>query len=580
MTVATLPAALAPWAAWLGLFPEAHARTLGPLVQRLAAAIGPLALPTVAAEGEPDGFGGLDRRGGYERLLISEWLLAEVAPDEFMRRAAMGEHAFLRVERRAPARARTCVALFDVGPTQLGSPRIAHIAALIALLRRADAGGASLAWGALQRPDEPLERAAIPASVKALLARRSAAVVAERELDAWRARAEQDGWTDVWIVGQPAALASRWPRVGSVEVREPIAADVRELIATVRGADGRVARTRLPLPDGPGCVRLIRDPFPAAPTAVAGARVTTRRVPVTNLVISACGEQVFAGARGGGVIAYPIPHSASGGVGRPKLHFSEKGQAPAAVGWLHRGPAALIVDGDVALLQRRVSRRSSHRRTTTHRPFAAGGELRPLVFRGERTLVVDGEVRLLDLGPPATAESEAHTNFVMSGTVALAGGPGWVAFVACRDDTELALQRLHIEAEGKPPFVQVVGIAADGVFFAHGLGGHCLAAIGVAERWTIHSVAGTVAELTVPGEVVGFVASTKPALIVLDPGRRSFTLHDADGPRRLLTTAEPVRHATVAVVSGHLAYLTESGTVVVLRPPYVAPLASFVAEDR
>src|SRR5687768_17876785 len=45
---------------------------------------------------------------------------------------------------------------FDAGPNQLGSPRIAQIAALIVLSRRAEAAGVRFAWGILQEPDAPL----------------------------------------------------------------------------------------------------------------------------------------------------------------------------------------------------------------------------------------------------------------------------------------------------------------------------------------------------------------------------------------------------------------------------------------
>src|SRR5579863_2548513 len=83
MTAIELPRALAPWAEYLDIFPREVVVALGPIVQRLDAAIGPLRLRSRSGQGEPDGIDGLARRGTYERLLLTEWLLADEMPDEF-----------------------------------------------------------------------------------------------------------------------------------------------------------------------------------------------------------------------------------------------------------------------------------------------------------------------------------------------------------------------------------------------------------------------------------------------------------------------------------------------------------------
>ncbi|HSF40711.1 MAG TPA: hypothetical protein VLT87_13030, partial [Thermoanaerobaculia bacterium] len=140
MTV-ELPRPLAPWRPWLAIFPRDLALSLGPVLQRLSFAVGPLRMERASGEGDPDGFDGLAQRGPYERLLPSEWLLADEAPEEFLRRAAGGEHTFLHLARPVPGGSHLSVALFDAGPGQLGSPRIAQLAALIVLARRAEAAG-------------------------------------------------------------------------------------------------------------------------------------------------------------------------------------------------------------------------------------------------------------------------------------------------------------------------------------------------------------------------------------------------------------------------------------------------------
>src|SRR5207249_6830439 len=110
------------------------------------------------------------------------------APDEFTRRAAMGEHAFLQVARREPAGARVSVALFDGGPNQLGAPRLVHLAALIVLARRAEVAGAPFAWGVAQQPAGPLFTTVTGATLMRLLDARGPYEGRDVDLEVWRRR--------------------------------------------------------------------------------------------------------------------------------------------------------------------------------------------------------------------------------------------------------------------------------------------------------------------------------------------------------------------------------------------------------
>src|SRR5258706_1774327 len=132
-----LPKSLLHWSEQLDIFPIESSTALGPMIQRLAAAIGPLRVSHLPGSGDPDGFHGITRRGDYERLLLSEWLLADELPDEFTRRAAMSEHVFFQIERKEPFSTKRSIALFDSGPHQLGSSRIGQLAVLIVLAHRA-----------------------------------------------------------------------------------------------------------------------------------------------------------------------------------------------------------------------------------------------------------------------------------------------------------------------------------------------------------------------------------------------------------------------------------------------------------
>jgi hypothetical protein len=147
-----LPPLLQPWTAWLSLFPDDLAQTLGQLLLRLQPLLGPLHRHSARMAVEPAGIGDIVRRGSYDRLLASEWALADSVPEEFLRRAANGELLFMGPE---PANSETslrCVALFDAGPAQLGEPRLAHLALFILLARRAELAGAAFHWGILQQP--------------------------------------------------------------------------------------------------------------------------------------------------------------------------------------------------------------------------------------------------------------------------------------------------------------------------------------------------------------------------------------------------------------------------------------------
>jgi hypothetical protein len=99
-----LPALLAPWQSWLALLSLDVASFLARSAGLLEPLLGGVTPKFSSAETVLEGLGGLDRRGDYARLSMSEWLLADAFPDEFLRRALMHEHLFLAPEIR-PVRA-------------------------------------------------------------------------------------------------------------------------------------------------------------------------------------------------------------------------------------------------------------------------------------------------------------------------------------------------------------------------------------------------------------------------------------------------------------------------------------------
>src|SRR5262249_15092529 len=137
-----LPRDLQPWARLLELFPRDLAMALGSLIQRLAPSIMSLRPAPLTGRAEPEGYSGLDTRGNFELLTPGELLWAEELPEEFERRAVMGEQMFFKRQLIEPSAAATSVALFDSGPEQSGEPRVLQIALLILLAARAEAAGA------------------------------------------------------------------------------------------------------------------------------------------------------------------------------------------------------------------------------------------------------------------------------------------------------------------------------------------------------------------------------------------------------------------------------------------------------
>src|SRR5258708_34015049 len=101
-----LPRPLAVWEPQLRIFPEEIALALGPLIQRVAAVVGAYHPSHAGGHVFPDGFAGLAKRGTYERLIASDWMLGDEMPEGFMRRSVMGEQLFWEVAGPDPARTR------------------------------------------------------------------------------------------------------------------------------------------------------------------------------------------------------------------------------------------------------------------------------------------------------------------------------------------------------------------------------------------------------------------------------------------------------------------------------------------
>jgi len=346
--VIELPAALAPWAGELALLSTDLALTLAPWVGRLAVAIGDLSENRTSRTAEPDGYGGLARRGPYERLVTTEWALAELYPDEFLRRAAAGEHLFLDLTRRGPRRAQRSIAVVSAGPSQLGAPRLAHLAALIVLSRRAAASGAAFSWGVLEDAAHGLGDGLDAGAIRRLLDARTAAVAGAGAIDTWRTAIDDGadrGDADWWLIGGPELVpAARRAGAACLAVRDLLEPDARAIEIEVHRR-GPTARLRLELPAPDVCARLLRDPLRRG----GATRVAPAPAPAITVRFSApagSSPKLLVQLAGGDLQCWPVPSSPRDRLGQPHRCAGRPREWMVAVGVRKRGVLAVTASPD------------------------------------------------------------------------------------------------------------------------------------------------------------------------------------------------------------------------------------------
>ena len=130
-----------------------HPASVGRMARRLLHVVEPTGQAPRTGLGAPLGVSGFHMRGPWERLLHSEWALADEVPIEFLRRAADRELRFSELERERPRPPEVLEVRFDSGPSCLGRPRVVQVAVLLACAAQAAAHGLEYRWGSLQQDD-------------------------------------------------------------------------------------------------------------------------------------------------------------------------------------------------------------------------------------------------------------------------------------------------------------------------------------------------------------------------------------------------------------------------------------------
>ena len=284
--------------------------------------------------GEPDGFDGVDHRGALERLLPHEWQLAVDAPDEFLRRFEQGELAYFRLGFVTESRPRTSLVLFDCGPDQLGRPRLAQLATLVVLARRASAAGAEMRWGALHSH----QRYAVGGrSVERLLSARTLQSLRELPIDAF---------VDECLVVSPL----EGPPFAT---RQLVLRDHGDdVLATLHDRqNGRSRDALLVMPAADDALRLLRDPTGKR----TGTPVRARRTPISNLVFDEQGNKLLARVAPNRVAIYPVPNSPKDTPGRIRYAETPSQDGPiVAAGRVRRSVLTvnIISDGTEIVVRR------------------------------------------------------------------------------------------------------------------------------------------------------------------------------------------------------------------------------------
>lgn len=588
-----LPRALSPWASYLTLFPRELALALGPLVQRLDLAVGPMRALFRPGSGDPEGFSGLTRRGPYERLLLSEWLLAEEAPDEFARRAAMGEHGFLEIAHRQAGGARACVVLLDGGPDQLGAPRIAHLAAMVVLARRAEVAGSRFQWGQLQDRDRSLCSLLDSSAVNWILGSRSVRQPSSADFAEWQDRLEAEKPVeDLWLIGgRRSAGFGRDTRASLLEIEDPYEPDTRSLAVAVRQPQYGTRQVTLDLPPEDECIRLLRDPFG---TAVAPAqRAPSRYGSSSAMVWTPNSSKLLALANPQTLVCYALPNSPRAQSGKPKLLRPRSGQPIVGAGRFRKTTFAVtygVVEQKLEIepLTSRTGYLPNEQYATllSEVPLweapKVGSELgHCLVELRSGAPYVDvllhSRRHLIDL-TPASFQGNSPQRCRPSVSGVLASAPTEIGCVYVQRYPG-GYRRVYLRRDGhkEERLLQISGIAELGeggkAFFGFG-GGLAdpefgLVAVQSGPREWVIADRNTTNTFVPPqeSEVVGVVLPGQnwngPGLVVLEPGRRSLWVLGRERHHVLPPPSAEIAHVSVSPYSSLVGYTTVTGDVLV-----------------
>lgn len=587
-----LPDALKPWHPLLeGVAPEL-AEQLAAMLGRLQALVGPFRERTPNGPPEPDGLGDLQRRGPYERLLSSEWLLADEIPDEFLRRAAGGEHLFLAPQQRARHSSRLIVALFDAGPRQLGAPRLAHLAMLILLARRAREADGELRWGILQRPawHDGLQG---PADLTRVLEARSWTAAEPAHWQTWQAM----------IDALPAEPDERWLIGGTAEdagishgLQITTHLDGKALEVTLQQARSRRSLD-LPLPPPAIGKRLLSGQFGlmTLPGPQALAQPGVLRAPRVALtlppVIARSGQMValtLLDQKGALVFKLPPPHGKKNIVTKVRRQNWPAGNQPLAMAFQGKSLGA-IVDTGAYLRFWQLQGFGAIKRPPLEELKAPPGtaNLLPLALvnsnhNGQRLYLLDAAGHLLywNRDKQAASHEPPPLHRLDSDVLAMASfEDGRLYYLYKRDQSVVLQEMLSSHRTNVRLRIGEAGGTCK-AFIARVANSYSLPACALLmdatphEQWRLCRPKGLQGEgaedwtLDVPGgwSAQGLVADRETqalSLVLMTSDRKGLSLYDGSPHCRFFDSPDPIARLSVCPASGLVAILTHARELVV-----------------
>ena len=608
MTLVTtdLPRPLQPWRPWLGWFDAELAQQVGEMVRRLSDLLGAAPASGRSGQPEPDGLGDLRSRGPYERLLASEWLLADELPDEFMRRAVASEHLFLAPRLRAARIERSVVAIFDCGPRALGAARLAHIAAWILLARRAGENGGTLRWGVLQAPGA-LHPGDASAQLGALMRARRFEPASAHHVARWRAALEQHdepGDRETWWIGAPGAGIpddrSRNDRI--LTLRTLFAGDALEASLVVAGSQ---RRAHLPLPPAEIATALLRADFqaPAVTRRTPSNRtLRTGRISLTQgLLMSVPPGHVGVPELGQpAMMVFAVPRHGQGKLAKQRRQTWSASRPPIAA-MLNRGAAQALCAQGAQLHFWQMAKFQERERPPRDEFEASASTARLLPMaclhddNQQRACVLDAAGRLVTWRAPTLRTPE----FPLGATVvdrqvrvmapldphrlayAMVYGDGlWLRELRAAGDGSTMRRRLCPAPAGiLDMFVTVIGYGTPAAQLGSLGFVHARHPATIWQIFTIAQLGRPLDEIDgaqshevrlAPGErgmgLVNQRGTRPPALVVLSADKRRLRLATANSQTTLYESAAPIERCSVCPIGGHVAVLIRDRRLVVIDP--------------
>ncbi|MFJ2540267.1 hypothetical protein [Pseudomonas sp. NPDC087614] len=582
-----LPESLHPWRDWLQWFAPEQLPLFADLFGRLDPVLGPLRGQQQGGVPEPDGLADLQRRGPYERLLSSEWLLADEVPDEFLRRAVVGEHLFLAPQYRSHQASRLMVVLFDAGPLQLGAARLVHMALLILLARRAKDAGAELRWGILQQAPE-LHALDSAAQLKCLLSARTFKTVDTGHWQAWRdgLNAQPEPVGECWLVGQRLSATEGLSCTHRVQVSRSL--DGRSLSVALQAAGSR--RVTLPVPDERLALQLLKGQFEGEVVATApAAKGCVPRVSLTlPPVISSAGTHVAMKMLDEpGMVVIKLPAQNQKKPIEIRRNLWAVGKTPLAPTFFGRALGAVLSDAWKLSFWNMPGLKSVDKPcpeelklppgTATFLPVAglrnhSSGRLFLLDTQGHLAFWV------LETGRSPAKPLPRHTHHLTNNVLGLAKTFGSTATFVRREGN-----RLHahtVDPDGEVSAAVDVGLAEhiSQVLFVGGrrryLDSCALLTLknDECESWRVVSADGSAFETQridlAPGwKGIGLLKQDNEPYSLLLLGRQAVAIHYEGEQRVLFTTTDTIAKSSFCPMSGVLAVLTSTRELLVYSVP-------------